>query len=220
MTPKYCGTCGAPLHADARFCSMCGHSIQPVPDVPAQAPLAVQQPGDVSQAYASPANAQPAYAPPVEPIVGIVPGVQRHGGFLGLKVDSFNLVITPSRLVLAHMTKKMMNDAVMVARNEAKAQGRGMLGQMAAQMGWMKVICRQYQSMPVDAILQFAGSFFIPLATIQRVRIDVRRASEDTASKPELVIGTTGGRYRFDLVGMSAGEARQLLKQVLGSVVR
>ncbi|MBN1584293.1 MAG: hypothetical protein JXA89_26525 [Anaerolineae bacterium] len=220
--PRFCGQCGAPLHADARFCGMCGRPVQPATGVPpAQSQASPQQVAPPQVAPFSQQVAAQPYAAPSEPILGIVPGLQRQRGFLGFKAEAFNLIATPHRLVLAFVPQKMMNEAITIARNEAKAEGKGMLGQVVAQMGWLNVICRQYQNMPIDAILaQAPGSFSIPLATIRRVRLNNRIDQDNNTSRQELVIESTGGKSKFNLVGTSTGEARRTLKQVLGDVAR
>ncbi len=150
-----------------------------------------------------------------------MPGLQRQSGFLGLKFESFNLIATPHRLVLAFVPQQMMNEAINIARNEAKAEGKGWLGQVGAQMGWLNVICRRYQSMTVDAILaQTPGSFFIALPTIRRVRFNDVYDQDNHHSGTELVIESTGGKHKFKLVGMSTRDARNVLKQVLGGIVK
>lgn len=195
---------------------MCGRAVPQSPQ-----PSPQQPPYTPPPQYAPPQPSQPVYTAPSEPILGIVPGLQRQGGLLGLKFETFNLVVTPHRLVLAFVPQKMMNEAINAARNEAKSEGKGWLGQVSAQMGWLNVICRQYQTMPVETILsQTPGSFFIPMATIRRVRVNDLYDHERNMSRQELVVESTGGRYRFNLVGTSSGEARHILRQVLGDVVK
>ncbi|MBN1934194.1 MAG: zinc ribbon domain-containing protein [Anaerolineae bacterium] len=224
-SPRFCGQCGAPLHADALFCSMCGRAVPQSPPQQVsgqqQAPQQFQQPYSPPQQQQPQPSPRPAFAPPAEPILGIVPGLQRQSGFLGMKVESFNLIATPHRLVLAFIPQEMMNEAVNAARNEAKSEGKGWLGQVAAQMGWLNVICRQYQTMSVEAILaQTPGSFFIALPTIRRVRLDDVYDQDNNHAGTELVVETTGGKHKFKLVGMSARDARNVLKQVLGGIVK
>lgn len=222
MRPKFCGQCGAPLHTDARFCGQCGRPVQGVTAVPAaQSPTPPQQYGAPQGVLSSQPVPAQATTTPSEPILGMVPGLQRQRGFLGFKSEAFNLIATPHRLVLAFVPQKMMNEAITTARNEAKAQGKGVLGQVAAQMGWLNVVCRQYQTMSIDAILaQSPGSFSLPLSTIRRVRLNDVSGDEDSTSRQELVIESTGAKYKFNLVGTSIGEARRTLKQVLGDTVR
>ncbi len=204
-TPRFCIHCGTPVSAGARFCGQCGQAVQPLPAAPAP----------TSQATA-PAPPQPAApAAPAEPIYGIIPGLRRGKGFLGMGSETFNLILTPGRMVFASFTQQMMKEAVVAARQEAKSQGKGFLGQWGAQMGWLEQICRPYHSMPVDAIIASnPGSFFIPYGTVKRVRVN-QTGDDDEPSRTELMVEAAGGKHRFDLTGMSAHEARKLLRQIL-----
>jgi len=203
-TPKFCRNCGTQLVHGSKFCEECGSPIQaeqappPVPQPPAQQPQAAYQPTGA------------------EPIVGIIP-VQRSKGFLGLGTESFNLIVTPNRLVFALMTTKMMNQAVKDARAEAKAEGKGFFGQWGAQLGWLKVVQRQYESMPIDAILnQYPGSFLIANAEIKKVRFKANIDEDSARSESEMIIDTVRGKHKFKLVHMGISEARKLMKSTLG----
>jgi hypothetical protein len=166
-----------------------------------------------------------AYTPPVapaEPIVAIIPALGKRTGFLGMGVDNYSLLLAPARMVFAHFTNRMMQEAVATARAEAKGQGRGFFGQWAAQLAWLDVLCRQYQQLPVDTILaQYPGSFFIPNAQVRRVRVEQPYADDDEPTpKPELTVEATAGKFTFTLSGMSMGDARRALQQTLGYVVK
>jgi hypothetical protein len=154
--------------------------------------------------------------------VGIIPNLQRRKGFLGMSAETFYLVVTPGRLVFASVTSKMMQEAIATARREAKDQGKGFLGRFAAQMAWSDVICRQYQAMPVDVILtQYPGSFFIPNNQIKKVRLKEGEVEEDSATqKAQMTVETMSGKYKFNFSGIGIGNSRQVLRQVLGGVVK
>jgi hypothetical protein len=169
------------------------------------------------QAVVTPAPSLPA----TEPVVGIIPGVQRRKGLLGVGNETFNLILTPSRLVFAAVTSQMMKEAAASAQQEARNQGKGLLGQWGAQLGWLNVICRRYETMPVETILaQHSGSFFLPNAGTRRVRVKESLDDETARSTSEVIIETTGGKYRFELTAMGAREAKRLLQQTLGKLVR
>jgi hypothetical protein len=162
-------------------------------------------------------------APPVaEPILGIVPALQRRKGFLGMSYENWNLIVTPGRLVFASVTQQMMKEAVVTARDEAKSQGKGFFGQVAAQMAWVNVVCREYYTMPIDAILaRYPGSFFIPSAGVRRIRLKHSTLNDQgNRSDQELIIEATNGKHRFALLGMDVREARCTLQQALGNVVK
>ena len=206
--PRFCTNCGTPLRSGTRFCGQCGAPVLSTPAAPAY------------QAPAGPVVAAP-YPPPVaEPVLAMVLGLQRRKGLMG--VDTMNLVATPARLIFAMVTKQMMKEAVVTARDEAKSQGKGFFGQVAAQMAWVNVVCREYYTMPIDAILaRYPGSFFIPSAGVRRIRLKHSTLNDQgNRSDQELIIEATNGKHRFALLGMDVREARRTLQQALGSVVK
>ncbi len=203
-TPRFCTSCGTPLPDGARFCGQCGAAVQAIPT-------------------ATPA-VTPAAAPtaPSEPIVGMVSGLNRRKGFLGMSADAFNLVITPQRLIFAFISNKTMQDAVMAARREAKEQGKSALGQWAAQMGWLGVMARRYQSMTPDEILaQYPGSFAIPRAEVKRVKVD-ESDDDDGPSTIQVIVEAQSGRHAFQTSMMSGGasQIQKVLREALGSIVK
>jgi len=217
QSPRFCEQCGAPLNPGARFCAQCGHAM---PSAPAQAaapppPAARPAPAPAQQ----PAAAAPPEAPEAEPIIGVVPGVQRRKGLLGY--ETFNLVVTPERLVFALMTQQMINDAVRQAQEEAKRQGKGLLGRIAAQMGWLDIMSERYRTMPVEqALAENPNSFFIPNNQIRQVKAERRENRQQHTHSDHLIIEATSGKYEFELKSGSPEDVRELLARVLGAVVR
>lgn len=196
--PKFCSQCGVALNPGARFCPQCGQPVTAATPSPPQRP-------------SPPSN---------EPILGIVPLAQRRKGFLGLGVETFNIIITPHRLVFAIVTKEQMNQAVATARDQARSEGKGFFGQAAAQMGWVNVICQSYATTPIPTILNRPDSFAIANSAIQKIRLRNRQVDEDSTITTELIIKTTGGKHKFTLQTMNRRQAREILQQTLGPVVK
>ena len=212
QAPRFCAQCGAALNAGARFCAQCGHSLQAAQSPAAQAPVAAAP-------AAAAVAAAPADAPEGEPVVGVIAGLQRRKGLLGY--ETFNLVVTPGRLVFALMTQKMMNDAVRQAQQEAKSQGKGLLGQIAAQMGWLGIMSERYRATPVEqALAEQPGNFFIPNNQIRQVKLERREDRQQHTHSEHVIFQATSGKYEFELKGANPGDVRQMLGQVLGAVVR
>jgi hypothetical protein len=213
QTSRFCEQCGAALNPGARFCGQCGQ--------PVRAPAAQAQPAPAPAAQAQPAPA-PAPAPaaaPTEPVLGVIAGLQRHKGLLGYQ--TWNLVVTPARLVFALMTQQMMNDAVRQAQEQAKREGKGLLARMAAQMGWLQLMVDRYAAMPVDETLaeQTENFFFLP-NQIKKVKVEHRvDRGQRTETTDHLIFETTSGKYEFELRGGRPAEARQILEGVLGNKV-
>jgi zinc ribbon protein len=223
MNAKYCSQCGAPLHPNTRFCSQCGSAVQAAPAPPPPPAFAAPAP----PAFAAPAP--PAFAAPVapapvviaEPILETIPALQRRKGFLGMGRETLSLILTPVRLVFLPVTTQQMNDAVRAARQQAKDQGKGFFGQWSAQLAWIGVLCEQYRATPLDALIaQHPGSFFILNGQVSSIRLKDRLDRETNRTQQQMTIQSVGGKYRFELIGMPTGEARQILKQVLPHAVR
>jgi hypothetical protein len=89
--------------------------------------------------------------------VDVIP-VQQRSGFMGLTVKSFNMILTPQRLILLPITKEEMNEAVKTARERARAAGKGLFGQWGAQMAWMQVLYERYRATPVEDLARTPGS--------------------------------------------------------------
>jgi hypothetical protein len=236
---RFCTQCGVQLSPSSRFCHQCGAPVRSVP------PQLVAQPApQTGPTYTPPVQVvpQPSYAPPpyvqqvapssqpAEPILSITTGLSRSQGFLGMGRATFTMVLTPSRMVFAHLSTKAMNQLVADARDEAKADGKGVFKQWAAQMSWLNLLLARYQSMTVDQILaQDPESFFIPNATVSRVRVQrIQHHSDPNSSssseeRTRLTIETTAGKHRFDVrtsLSLTHRQLKQRLERALGAIVR
>ena len=234
VRPRFCSQCGGPLRESDRFCGRCGQEVRALPEKPGDVAAREEPtppPPPPSQPAAPSPPPQPVAPPPPpvppqpaavdEPILGIIAGTQQSSGFLGMKQESFNLIVTPSRLIFAHVSRQLMNQAVEESRRTAKEQGKGFFGQWGAQLGWLRLICQQYETMSPDAILtELPGSFAIPTAQIRRIRIREKYRHEESSSPPELIVESVVGKQRFSITGTSLRDARALLKEALPHVTR
>jgi hypothetical protein len=167
-------------------------------------------------AYPPPA-ARPS-APMDEGVMGVIPHVERRKGLIDR--ESFTLVLTPERLILAKMTSEMLKAIVAQARQEAKAQGKGFFGQWGAQLGAYAAHAQRYLEMPVAAILrEHPDNFQIAVSQVRKVRIKTGFRDEQQNNPDRLEIHA-GDKMRFDLKGTSAGQAKKVLRQVLGDRVK
>ena len=192
QTSRFCDKCGAPLNADARFCGQCGQTVQ----TPAAPPAAAS----------------------TEPVIGVIAALQRRKGLLGYQ--NWNLVVTPKRLIFALMTKEVMNDAVRQARDQAKSEGKGFLGQIAAQAGWVQLIVDQYAARPVEQTLaEQPDNFSLLPGQIKKVKLEREHDQKRHMTTLHLNFETTSGTFEFTLMAGGLDEARQILTRVLGTVV-
>ena len=95
----------------------------------------------------------PGYPPPVEQILGVAGNLVRTSGFLGMKRQTFSVILTNYRVIFAEMTKERINALIEQARQSAKAQGEGFFGQWGAQLGTSFNYHQIYWQMPPDAAL-------------------------------------------------------------------
>ena len=196
QTPRFCDKCGAPLNPDARFCHQCGQTVKA-----AEAASAVAQPT------------------PAEPVVGVIAGLQRRKGLFGS--ENWNLVVTPKRLIFALMTKEMMNDAVRQMKEQAKGEGKGFWGQMAAQMGWLQLMVDKYAAMPLEQTLsEQPDNFSFALNQVKKVKIEHRHNTKQHTSSNHIILETTSGKHEFQMMGGGLDEARRVLTSALGGVVQ
>jgi hypothetical protein len=238
---RFCTNCGAPLNPGNRFCGGCGHAVEQIGASSAPSP-ALTQPSQRSAQQPAPPLPQvapaPQYAPPVqiarpipspvapqpaptgEPIVGTAPGLQQRKGFMGVKAESYNLVVTPARLVFAYVSSDTMKAEVTEANREAKAQGKKWMGVVAAQMAWAQRLCAKYQSMTVEAILdRYPGSFCIANGEIKKVRLGAP-SDDESNIQGVMNVETLSGKHSFDLVSVQPQDVKRLLQQTLGPLVK
>jgi len=161
----------------------------------------------------------PQPVPSAEPVLGVVPAVQKRKGLLGYQV--FNMVVTRDRLIFALVTDKMQKDAALELNRRAKAEGRGILGRVAAQFGHFDLIAQRHAGMPLAALLsESKDNFFVPNSTISKVRIEEDSDPEDAGSRDKLKIEAVSGKLEFSLNYGTANQARQVLRNAIGAAVR
>ena len=211
---RFCEQCGAGVGASARFCGKCGHPVaQPAQAAPPTPPAAAPTVRE------STASAAPEAPDEGEPVVGVIAGLQRRKGLLGYQ--TWNLVVTPQRLVFALMTQQMMNDAVRQAQENAKREGKGLLARIAAQMGWLNLMAERYAAMPVDETLaEQPDNFSVPHNQVKAVKLEHREDRQQHQHSEHLILEAASGKYEFELKGGHPDDARQVLQGVLGGRVR
>lgn len=229
QTQRFCTQCGAALKAGNRFCGSCGQPVEQAANAPATAvpstiapppPAASAPPPPASVQEARPAPQPAAAAAPSEPIIGMVPNLQQHKGFMGVKVDAYNLIVAPTRLIFVFVSGDTMKAEVAEANREAKAQGKKWMGIVAAQMGWLNRLLTKYTQMSIDEILaRYPGSFVINNAEIRKVRLGAP-GDDESSAQGEMHIETAGSKLRFDMMSMQPQEAKRLLQQTLGGLVK
>jgi len=137
---KTCSACGAAINNSTKFCGGCGApvgaSFRPATIAP-------------SAGYAGVAPAVPQEG---EQVIGVI-GNARKMKLLGAAWDTYALVVTDRRMIIARLTADKLNAAYKEAAENAKAEGKGFLGQIAHQMSIAFQYCQKYETMPPEFAL-------------------------------------------------------------------
>ena len=216
----YCENCGVEINPKAKFCRNCGAAISndSAPPKPAQqvAPAPVtSQPTPIQT---------PASAPPVssETVLGAL--VLRKPKSLG-RYDSFTGVVTNQRIIFAQMTSEMIKQSVQMAKDQAKAEGKGFWSQWSDQLKASYGFAKTYFSIAPAAILsETPGNFAVDNNTISEVKIKSKEQMRGSQGQQayrhefEMEIRSPQGKYEF--IMDERDDYIKLLKQVYGSRVK
>jgi hypothetical protein len=198
LTVRVCNSCGCTVGPETKFCGNCGKPVcAPAagPQVPSQP---APQPAPVSGA-APPIAASPS-SPPAqrEKIVGIIANAKKSKMF-GAAWDTYSLVVTERRMIVAQLTQQMINAAIAEAQAKSREQGNGFFGAWADQLAATFQYAVRYETMSPDtALAETPGNFAIENSQITVVDLSLRD-HEDSSSYREfkLVIKSVGGKFEF-----------------------
>ncbi len=115
------------------------------------------------------------------------------------RYDTFSAVITNQRFIVAQMTADMMKEAATRAKEQAKAEGKGFLGQWSDQLKATSNFSRRYYEMsPPDILSETQGNFAIPNGTIEEVRLKLKDLGRQTNRREfEIEVRSKSGKYEF-----------------------
>jgi hypothetical protein len=151
-------------------------------------------------------------------LLGVIPGGARHKA-LGLKQEVFFVVVTSHRLIFAHQTSQMMKENARRAKEQARQQGKGFLGQWGAMIG--SGGGDHYLNMQPQAILnEHPNNFFLMNNQVQSARIRRDHDQETGQTTHRIEFKAASGKTRLMYRSLDERKAKQLLKQVLGKAVR
>jgi hypothetical protein len=148
-----------------------------------------------------------------EPVVSVIPNARLKAGFMGVKTKPYILMLTQRRVIFVQVTSQMMKQLVADARDGAKAEGKGFMGQWGAQLTAFSAFAEGYLQMPPDAALaQTPGNFAVERSTIVKTKIKTSHADTDSggATTDRLIIKTTEKKYVLNL-----GAGKQQAKKAL-----
>ncbi len=153
-----------------------------------------------------------------EVVIGAIP-LRRMKSFG--RYDSYVGVVTNCRLIIAELTKQMINDSITKARKDAKAQGKGYMGQMSSQMReHSSGYTSRFLSMSPSSILaETPGNFELSNGSISEIRLTISYHDEDSV-KDEFDVEIYSGGARYNFVTDGSGDYTNLLKSVFGDRFR
>ena len=149
----------------------------------------------------------------------ILPGANRHSGFLGLKVEVFMIICTELRIIFAHQTAEMMRENVKQARLQAEAQGKGFFGKWGAQLG-ANSGRKYWEKEPEQILAEQPDNFAIQREDLRSIRLREEYNGEDASTTHRIEFETTTGKHKFRLGDINAREYKKQLQAVYGGIVR
>ena len=205
----YCENCGAEVNPNTSFCKKCGAAVNVASMMPPPPPVE----SNARMPFPAPARESSS-----EGILGVM--LLRKPKSLG-RYDTFTGVVTTHRMIFAQMTGEMLKDAVKMAREQAKAEGKGFWDQWSDQLKATFAYSQKYLTMAPSAILsETQGNFAVNNDTINEVKMKLKHIHQGNMNlhEFEMEIETNSGKIEFKMD--EKGEYVKLLKQAYGEKVK
>jgi hypothetical protein len=139
---------------------------------------------------------------PQERIFAVVGNLTHLGGFMGTKQKAFSLIITDRRIVFAELSRETIAELVREARDDAKAEGKSLLGRLGAQSRASSHYHERYwQIHPDMALGESPENFAIERAAIKKVKFKTGTVDETHSQSDQVTIKTTSGKYKLQVNG-------------------
>jgi hypothetical protein len=137
-------------------------------------------------------------APGGEQVIGVI-GNARKMKMLGASWDTYALVVTDRRLIMAQLTAAMLNAAYKEAAEAAKAEGKGFFGQMANQLSTAFQYCRKYETMPPDlALAETNGNLALENVRITAVNMKDKPTHKGSMEYHEFIMTVQSAEGKFE----------------------
>jgi hypothetical protein len=164
-------------------------------------------------------------APPVtstvspEEVAGVI-GNARKMKMFGASWDTYTIIVTNRRMIIAQMTQALLNAAIMEAQTKAKAEGKGFFAIMKDQMAAQFRFALRYETMPPEASLaETQGNAAIENSHISAITLKLKDSGSGDMEYTEfrVIIESSGGKSEY----LIAEDDRfiNLLKTVYGEKV-
>jgi hypothetical protein len=157
--------------------------------------------------------------PTSETVVGAI--LLRKTKSLG-RYDTWTAVITNYRLIFAQLTEQMAKDATLQARDQAKAEGKGALGQWGSQLKSAFTYSQRYLAMsPNAALAETPGNFALDNAGISEIKLHLKdHHSGSAAYENEFKIEFKSAQGTLDFRMDENTNSVNLLKSIYGNRVK
>jgi hypothetical protein len=183
--------------------------------------------GDGATAGTIPSAAPATFVPPQgapgstiatgEEVMGVIANARKMKMF-GASWDTYTIVVTNRRMILAQMTQSLLNAAIMEAQAKAKAEGKGFFAIVKDQMAAQFRFALRYETMsPEQSLTETAGNFAIENTQITAITLKINDSGEMEYSEFNIIIESSGGKFEY-LIGED-DRFINLLKTVYGERV-
>ena len=200
---KTCTSCGKAVSETTKFCGSCGAAVSVVP------------PAGSTAASRAPAPA----AAGGEEVFGVI-GNARKMKMLGASWDTYTIVVTDRRMILAQMTQAMLNTAIMDAQAKAKAEGKGFFAIMKDQLAAQFQFSCRYETMNPDQVLaETAGNKAIDNGRITSISLKLRETGSGGMEYTEFKLAIDSGEGKFEFMIGEDDRFINLLKSTYGEKV-
>jgi hypothetical protein len=137
-----------------------------------------------------------------ESILAVIGNLTRVSGFMGVKQKKYSLVLTDRRIIFAELTKEKVSAMVKQAQSDAKAGGKGLLGQWGAQLRAPSDYHEKYWQTPLDAALaESPTNFAIDRTAIKKVKFKTGIVDDQHTTSDQVTINTTSEKYKLQVGG-------------------
>jgi len=207
-----CKNCGAPVSATTKFCGGCGTAVGAVltSGITQPTPTAAHIPTTVTAGSTAASG---------EEVIGVI-GNARKMKMFGASWDTFTLVVTNRRMIVAQMTQALLNAAIMEAQSKAKSEGKGFFAIMKDQMAAQFRFALRYESMsPDQSLAETPGNIVIENTQITAIHMKLKDSGSGDMEYTEfrMIIESAGGKFEY-LIGED-DRFINLLKTVYGDRV-
>jgi hypothetical protein len=140
---------------------------------------------------------------------------------MGLGADTYTVIVTDRRMILARLTQAMMNTAITEAQAKARAEGKGFFGAWADQLAASFGFAKKYETMPPDAALaETPGNFALENSRIRLIKVSEVRSNDDDATSHDLRLEIDSADGSFAYVISEDDRFTTLLQNVYGDRVK